>query len=194
MAKKKANDPRTRTLTPDEAALWSKVAETTEPLPRAQLPSDDALAEGDVSPGPADRGPLAAPPAPSPPPRSVRAPHPARLVRRELRQLGSGRAEVTGRIDLHGLRQREAHNALLAYLQQAQLRGDRYVLVITGKGSAKRETGADPGLEPPGVLKRAVPLWLEEPAFRVLVVGHGPAHARHGGAGALYIRVRRPRD
>jgi DNA-nicking Smr family endonuclease len=42
-------------------------------------------------------------------------------------------------------------------------------------------------------LRRQVPLWLEAPDFRGLVVGFDTAHAGHGGAGALYVRVRRRR-
>jgi DNA-nicking Smr family endonuclease len=43
------------------------------------------------------------------------------------------------------------------------------------------------------VLKRQVPLWLSLPEFRLLVIGFEEAGIRHGGAGALYIRVRRRR-
>ena len=102
---------------------------------------------------------------------------------------------MDARIDLHGMRQREAHLVLKAFLQRAQSEGHRYVLVITGKGNAKRrDDDAAPWSEGAGVLKRAVPHWLEEPEFRHLVVGFGPAHIRHGGAGALYIRLRRARS
>ena len=119
----------------------------------------------------------------------------ASLDRRELRQIASRRTDVDARIDLHGMRQREAHLALLGFLQRAQNEGHRYVLVITGKGNAKRRADDDqaPWSEGAGVLKRAVPHWFDEPAFRHLVVGFGPAHARHGGAGALYVRLRRAR-
>jgi DNA-nicking Smr family endonuclease len=42
-----------------------------------------------------------------------------------------------------------------------------------------------------GVLKRQVPLWLAQPEFRALVIGFEEAAPSHGGAGALYVRVRR---
>jgi DNA-nicking Smr family endonuclease len=84
--------------------------------------------------------------------------------------------------------------ALMVFLQRAQSEGHRYVLVITGKGNAKRRDDETTSwADGAGVLKRAVPHWLEEPAFRQLVVGFGPAHVRHGGGGALYIRMRRER-
>ena len=54
-------------------------------------------------------------------------------------------------------------------------------MVITGKGRGGEV----------GVLKRQVPLWLALPEFRAIVVGFEDAHQRHGGEGALYLRVRR---
>jgi DNA-nicking Smr family endonuclease len=44
-----------------------------------------------------------------------------------------------------------------------------------------------------GVLKRQVPLWLRLPEFHRYVVGFEQANIGHGGEGALYVRVRRPR-
>ena len=61
------------------------------------------------------------------------------------------------------------------------------MLVVTGKGST---TGPD---SERGVLRRQVPEWLSLPEFRTLVVGFEQAHIGHGGAGALYVRVRRGR-
>jgi len=59
--------------------------------------------------------------------------------------------------------------------------------VITGKGARAAEGER-------GVLKRQVPHWLGLPEFRALVIGFEDAHSAHGGAGALYVRVRRARD
>ncbi|HEX5866107.1 MAG TPA: Smr/MutS family protein, partial [Beijerinckiaceae bacterium] len=44
-----------------------------------------------------------------------------------------------------------------------------------------------------GVLRRVVPHWLRLPDLRPLVVGFEEAAVRHGGAGALYVRLRRAR-
>ena len=81
------------------------------------------------------------------------------------------------------MRQERAHASLLGFLRRAQLRGDRVLLVITGKG---REAG-----EGRGVLRQTVPLWFAAPEFRTLVAGYEPAGRRHGGEGALYVRLRR---
>ena len=83
--------------------------------------------------------------------------------------------------------QARAHGALLGFLRAARGKGAKVVLVITGKG------GADAYGER-GVLKRQVPMWLRLPEFRELVVGFEAAGVRHGGEGAMYVRVRRGRS
>jgi DNA-nicking Smr family endonuclease len=89
-----------------------------------------------------------------------------------------GRAEVEGRFDLHGLTQDRAYRALLRFLLEAQADGKRLVLVITGKS---------------GVLRNSLPLWLGEDELKSLVAGVSEAHPTHGGAGAFYVALRRPK-
>ena len=93
-------------------------------------------------------------------------------------------------IDLHGLRQDEAHVALRGFLAAAQSRDAQMVLVVTGKGLGSAAFGSWPEGSG-GVLYRAVPHWLSSPEFRRIVVGFEEADAAHGGAGALYVRLRR---
>jgi DNA-nicking Smr family endonuclease len=81
------------------------------------------------------------------------------------------------------MRQERAFAALFSFLRHAQQRGQKIVLVITGRG---RE-----GDEGRGVLRATVPAWLARPDFRDLVAGVEEAGRRHGGAGALYVRLRR---
>jgi DNA-nicking Smr family endonuclease len=85
---------------------------------------------------------------------------------------------VDARLDLHGYRQDEAHSHLISFLKNQQSRGARVVLVITGKS---------------GILNRMVPAWLAEPALRAAVIGFSEASAKHGGSGAMYVRLRRER-
>ena len=131
---------------------------------------------------------------PAPPPR----PPLAGLEPRTRRKLGRG-AEVDARLDLHGLTQQAAHRRLRGFLFEAQAAGHNVVLVITGKGDFARLGDLEPqGVlhgfqEGRGVLKRAVPLWLAEPDLRAVVLGFEAAGRRHGGEGALYVRIRRKR-
>lgn len=178
---------RERALSPDELRLWSHVAKAVKPLKGRSLPEETA-----DEPAP--------PPAPAPPPPSPRMRAPAQpappplpplvpLERKTRLALGRGTRRVEGVIDLHGMRQTEAHGALLSFLHQSQARGRSLVLVITGKGA---EGQAGP-FEERGVLRRMVPHWLRLPDLRPLVLGFEEAAAHHGGGGALYVRLRRRR-
>jgi DNA-nicking Smr family endonuclease len=114
---------------------------------------------------------------------------------RNAKKLRRGKIEIEGRIDLHGMRQAEAHAALIRFIHGSASMGKRWVLVITGKGSPSRAREDDverPFGEPPrGVLKRNVPMWLAEPDVRGLIVSFTEAAAEHGGSGALYVHLRR---
>ncbi len=115
--------------------------------------------------------------------------------RRKMRRIGTGRIDIEARIDLHGMRQAEAHAALRRFLTRAHADGRRWVLVITGKGAPlDREREADDvgyGSIERGVLRRNVPRWLAEPELRAIVVGYATAAIRHGGEGALYVQLRK---
>ena len=91
-------------------------------------------------------------------------------------------------LDLHGMTQAAAHAALMRFLHRSQSAGYRLVLVVTGKG--RPEDGLRPGDR--GVLRRMVPHWLGLPEARAVVLGWDQAGPRQGGAGALYVRLRRP--
>ncbi|MDH3580257.1 MAG: Smr/MutS family protein [Hyphomicrobiales bacterium] len=181
--------------------LWQRVAETAEPLKRGRnrsLLHEQNTPRPEV-PEPAKRQQANAakpPPAKLAPVKKSGAPAPlGSFDRREMRGLGQGRIDIDARIDLHGMRQREAHGALKAFLVRAFARGQRHVLVITGKGTQRRADEAsapynESGSER-GVLRNAVPRWLNEPALREMVVSFTTASPRHGGEGALYVRLRK---
>lgn len=177
-----------RLLSYDERVLWTAVTQSIAPLrgSAADLPAEENEAPLAPPRPAAGRAKAAAPSPPPPPPPPKPAPPPlAPLPRRMKQRVARGQQAIDARLDLHGLTQSEAHAVLLRFLRSASARGARLVLVITGKGR--------PGEGERGVLKRQVPLWLALPEFRALVVGFEDAHIAHGGAGALYVRVRRAR-
>ena len=113
-----------------------------------------------------------------------------------MRQVASGKLAIDARLDLHGVRRREAHGDLRSFLAGCQQKGFRTVLVITGKGdeAASRDHLADAMGEPQrGVLRRLVPQWLAAPDLRSVVLSFTNASVRHGGSGALYVQLRRAR-
>jgi DNA-nicking Smr family endonuclease len=180
---------RKRILSEEEHALWESVARQAKPLRNkhrvATLPAASSNAEAHavaktvVHPKPM---PVAAPPAkkPAPPPL-------APIGRRERSQLSKGKKEIEARLDLHGMTQARAHRALSGFLHRAHGDGLTFVLIITGKGKIGAESER-------GVLRRQVPQWLSQPEFRTFVVGFEEANVGHGGAGALYVRIRRLRS
>ena len=97
-----------------------------------------------------------------------------------LRQVKRGVVSIEHQLDLHGLRRDEALTALPRFLQSARNRGQKAVLVITGKGNHSAE-------EP--VLQQAVASWLRE-AGRELVLEFAPAPRELGGSGALVVFLR----
>lgn len=106
------------------------------------------------------------------------------LDRRKAERLKRGKLPIEATLDLHGLRQHEAHRRLGQFLAQCQDAGKRCVVVVTGKGLHKEEGG---------VLRAAVPRWLNEPGNRERVLSFDYTQPRHGGTGALYILLRRRR-
>jgi DNA-nicking Smr family endonuclease len=181
--------PRRRRLTEDERALWRGVTRAITPLKRRAHKSDPSELEAAPEPSGKPRKTKPAPAASAAPARSVLArkePPLAPIERRVRQRLARGLDAIDRRIDLHGFTQSEAHAALLQFLRRAQADGVKVVLVITGKGGGAHDTGR-------GVLKRQVPLWLALPDFRPFVLGFDQAAVAHGGAGALYVRVRRGR-
>ena len=90
-------------------------------------------------------------------------------------------------------RKRAAHRTLFTWLAAAHSRGNRLVLVVTGKGNPKNDDNAPWMMSPHGVLKQMVPRWLNEPELAALIASVQPAHAKHGGGGALYVYLRKNR-
>lgn len=176
---------RPRALSADERRLWAEVARSFTPMPGRALPPEP---EAELKPEP--RAPLSERPrAAAPPTRKPPALPPLAAIERKLRvALRRGGRDVDAVIDLHGLRQAEAHGALLAFLRRSRDAGHGLVLVVTGKGA-----GDDGLFDERGVLRRVVPHWLSLPEFRALVLGIDEAGRQHGGAGALYVRLRRRR-
>jgi DNA-nicking Smr family endonuclease len=104
----------------------------------------------------------------------------AGLDRASAERLRRGRYPIEARLDLHGMTQAEAHRALNGFVAGSRALGRRVVLVITGHG---RISG--------GVLKAAVPRWLNEPELRRHLLAITRAQPRDGGDGALYLLLRK---
>ena len=121
------------------------------------------------------------PPLPSPPlPPLDRF---AGIDRATAERLKRGRYPIEARLDLHGMTQAEAHRALAGLRRGAR---------APPAGAACWSSPAMAGSSG-GVLKQRVPRWLAEPELRRHVLAIAPAQPRDGGAGALYLLLRRRR-
>lgn len=195
---------RPRRLSPEERALWDQVARSAEPLlQRPGTPSRPAPPPAPEKPAsvvPVSRphvprfrigersepvrngisAPALVPPAPPPP---------SRMDARTHGRMRKGRVAPEARIDLHGMTLAQAHGALVGFILSSRAAGRRLVLVITGKGRPRDGDGPLPPAR--GLLRTQVPDWLTLPPLADLVLDVTPAHANHGGSGALYVYLRR---
>jgi DNA-nicking Smr family endonuclease len=173
-----------RSLSPEEAELWARVAETIRPLsrdpksPRPNPPAppgaEDKIARVAAVPQPSKRVPPPARPAPG-----------STLDGTWDRKLRSGEVAVDRTLDLHGMSLDGAWTAIDRLLEQAIARGDRVLLLITGHARKG---------EPPvqrGKIRAAVHDWLAASRHASRIAAVRNAHPRHGGGGSLYIILRR---
>jgi len=165
-----------RPLRPEEQKVWALVAGTVHPLPGRAAPKTPTPEEKAVE-VPARIDPAAiAPAAPKPRARiGVEGIEPNRRHR-----IVRERDPIGARLDLHGLDQDRARAVLESFLQRAWDEGCRSVLVITGKG-----------VQGDGILRRRTPEWLGAAHLSHIVAGISEAGRRHGGAGALYVALKR---
>ena len=184
---------RRRTLTAEESELWARVKATAKPLRPSQPseisnPPQDEATKTQKSTAAGD---AVHPALPQKPERRPKSPPPAaQLDRKTVRNITRGHVPVEKRLDLHGMTQSHAHRRLKRFLEDSQASGAKTVLVITGKG-APDDHHWDHTYQGRGILRRSVPDWLRSPDFRDLVSGFSEASRRHGGGGALYVRIKR---
>ena len=201
-----ARPPKPPLIADDDAELWRRVSASVEPLrrrrsrtprpaPEPETPGETDATAPDRPRQRAPRRPAALPQAP----KQAAGPDLTGIDRRLRQKLARGQVEVDARFDLHGSSRAAARGRLLDFLVRARGRGDRTVLVITGKGEAPFARHTLHGIEHfhaperQGVLRQAVTEWLGQSDFTAVVSGFQPAHPRHGGGGAFYVRLRRPR-
>jgi DNA-nicking Smr family endonuclease len=185
-----------RRLAPDEALLWKRVIASVTPLEPAR-----------PQPAAVEPPPATAPPPPAPPPAArkgrvpplrpapVPSPAPPRKEANTLdgswdRRLGRGLVAPESTVDLHGHTLSSAYDRLDFGLEQAIARGDRVLLLVTGK--PPRPESERPHAR--GAIRAAVGDWLAASRHSDRIAAVRTAHSRHGGAGALYIVLRRIRE
>jgi DNA-nicking Smr family endonuclease len=172
-----------RPLSPEEAALWSRVAATIRPLSRERIQGLTPQKKEETAHSRALQ-----------PPSPVRAPKPSAPVRKIYaatldgtwdRRLRTGSVEPDRVLDLHGMNLDRAWQAIDRALEQAIAGRDRVVLLVTG-----HHRPGDPPVER-GRIRAAVHDWLAASRHAPAIAAVRGAHRRHGGGGSLYIILRR---
>jgi DNA-nicking Smr family endonuclease len=189
-----------RQLNPEEAGLWARVMATVRPLRAATVPVA-------LRPPPKPQA-VPAPSVPTPAPErriKGRVPEPRRLATKPVaaavtrantldggwdKRLGRGMVSPDSSIDLHGHTLASAHTLLDRGIAGAIARGDRVLLLVTGK--PPRPESERPHAR--GAIRAAIGDWLAGSRHADAIAAVRNAHPRHGGAGALYIVLRRPRE
>ena len=100
-----------------------------------------------------------------------------------VRRLRRGEFAVQGHIDLHGMTREEAKSAADAFLKKARSAGKRCVLVVHGRGIHSKDQVP--------ILKDALKHWLATARFGRHVLAFATARPVDGGAGAIYVLLRR---
>lgn len=197
-----------RRLTPDEAAMWRKVAATVTPLERrrkavAALPSPTpapAPVQADVA-----KIDLAAALSSAKAKASTAQSQTAAAARRSApriaeekvgldasweRKIARGGLEPDFSLDLHGATLDQAYSRLMHGLAQARAMGARVVLIVTGK--PRPVEAADRG-KARGAIRAKIADWLAVSDHSSDIAAVRSAHRRHGGQGALYVVLKRRR-
>lgn len=118
------------------------------------------------------------------------------LDRNTRQKLQRGRADIEARLDLHGFNRDNAYTQLMGFLRSSYQQGFKTVIVVTGKGdgaiSRHSLHSADFFTMPEqrAVLRASIGEWLNSGEASQFVIGWQPAHPKHGGGGAVYVRLR----
>jgi DNA-nicking Smr family endonuclease len=169
-----------RKLGADERALWRRVVESVRPLHEtAEEPAPEPVPAAPAAPKPR---PVRKPPA------QAGKPVPGTTLDGTWdRRLSRGLVQPDAILDLHGHNLATAHALLDERLERALAGGARLLLLITGK--PRTQSG-----EKRGAIRAAVGDWLAASRHAADIAAVRNAHPRHGGAGALYIILRRKRE
>lgn len=199
-----------RRLTPDESAMWRKIAATVTPLERrrkaqAVAPNPEAPPRPEAPPPEPTKVDLAAALAAAKA-KAATAPRQAAVPSRRAapriaeekvgldasweRKIARGGLEPDFSLDLHGSTLDQAYSRLMHGLAQARAMGARVVLIVTGK--PRPAEAADRG-QVRGAIRAKIADWLAASDHASDIAAVRSAHRRHGGQGALYVVLKRRR-
>ena len=104
-------------------------------------------------------------------------PKPNQITRETLRKILKGKIKIDAEIDLHGMDRFEAREKIENFILDSFLNGNRYINIITGKGS--------------GVIRRVVQDYLDDEKSYKFIISFSNAHRKQGGDGAFVLHLRK---
>lgn len=181
------DNPPTRTQSDKD--IWDYATQDVTPIEKKSY-NLDKLKHKPTIRKPQNHTPALNSPQPPPPNRDHH--QPPQTDRRTEQRLKRGQFPIEGRIDLHGMTQNQAYDALCSYIPAAYGQGKRCILVITGKGLSK---SAQISIldQKPGILRQKTPQWLNDVPLKQFILKIETAKQKDGGEGALYVLLRRKR-
>jgi DNA-nicking Smr family endonuclease len=174
-----------RSLAPEEAALWARVAATIRPLSREPSSAPNIEEKVELSAVAKPKGRIQTARPVELPPKRTQIFQDATLDGSWDRRLSSGRAQPDRTLDLHGHSLDRAWEAIDRALERAIASNDRVLLLITG-----HERNGEPPVER-GRIRAAVHDWRAASRHARHIAAVRGAHRRHGGGGSLYIILRK---
>jgi DNA-nicking Smr family endonuclease len=172
-----------RPLSEHDRAAWAAYVRHVQALTGREVPqppSAPAQPMGKITP---KATPPAQPPAPAAKPIArpvtlVTGAQPAGLDNATWGKFRGGKLPAARTLDLHGKTAQAAFHALQNFLLDAHAEQLRCVEIITGRGTGEHG----------GVIRRELPLWLNLPALRPLVLATAHPHARNTGSTRVLLR------
>jgi DNA-nicking Smr family endonuclease len=164
---------RGKSLSKADQQLWAAFSQNLILLPgKTRLPLD---------PDPLPAMSVKLEPSTAPQPRHAREgghpglalSHPPGLDTATWKNFSTGKMRAVRRLDLHGFTAARAHHAVTHFIERAYAEQVRCVEIITGKGE---------------VLAREVPLWLNTPGLRRLILAMAHPHAANTGSVRVLLR------
>jgi DNA-nicking Smr family endonuclease len=180
-----------RRLSPEERAVWLRVAASVRRVTGAVSMSETKSEPTPSKSPPAKaKAPVAQPISKIIRPATVVSPKPGITLDGSWdRRIASGGAAPERTVDLHGCGVDQAHRRLLRELELALADDVRVLLVVTGKAPKTDASRIDLPLR--GIIRASIHDWIGASRHAGQIAAIRPAHPKHGGAGALYIILRR---
>lgn len=100
-----------------------------------------------------------------------------------FKRLKAGEFSPEAHLDLHGLTLEDAYYNLMLFMKENYLKGKRCLLLIPGRGKNSPQGTS--------ILRSNLQSWLTRDPLKRIVLAFSTAQPRHGGAGALYVLLRK---